>query len=298
MGTHQQLVRISWDMLLQVCVPDGLLSGDLFTCEAEGQSFDVSVPEGCCGGQVLEVDLPVVQETPSCQDMPLGDVLAEASPGMTLVELVVPEECYPGMEFCVQWGENEFTLAVPEGCEPGQLISVELPVIEDPPVGMPRSRKNSSYSLDTQQAYEEQAALQQQQQALELQLALQEHQLPAQAQLDVRGARTALPSGGKFFTGQVLEVMRSDGSWSNVRRPPPSPPHYPPTSRAHNAQHGQHAPPALRSSPAEPRPCSPAAGQNSRLGGRRGHLHGHPRGQWDDQVVRYVETTARMAGQQ
>ena len=223
MGTHQQLVRISWDMLLQVCVPDGLLSGDLFTCEAEGQSFDVSVPEGCCGGQVLEVDLPVVQETPSCQDMPLGDVLAEASPGMTLVELVVPEECYPGMEFCVQWGENEFTLAVPEGCEPGQLISVELPVIEDPPVGMPRSRKNSSYSLDTQQAYEEQAALQQQQQALELQLALQEHQLPAQAQLDVRGARTALPSGGKFFTGQVLEVMRSDGSWSNVRRPLPHP---------------------------------------------------------------------------
>ena len=201
-------------MLLNVCVPDGLLSGDTFTCEAEGQSFNISVPEGCCGGQVLEVDLPVVQQTLSTP---------EASPGMTLVELVVPEECYAGMEFEVLWGENEFTLTVPEGCEPGQLISVELPVIEDPPVGMPRSRKNSSYSLDTQQAYEEQAALQQQQQALELQLALQEHQLPAQAQLDVRGARTALPSGGKFFTGQVLEVMRSDGSWSNVRRPLPRP---------------------------------------------------------------------------
>ena len=111
MGTHQQLVRISWDMLLQVCVPDGLLSGDLFTCEAEGQSFDVSVPEGCCGGQVLEVDLPVGQETPSCQDMPLGDVLAEASPGMTLVELVVRGRALADARDV--WG-----LEMPAGCRP------------------------------------------------------------------------------------------------------------------------------------------------------------------------------------
>ena len=47
---------------------------------------------------------------------------------------------------------------------------------------------------------------------------------PAQAQLEERGARVALPSGGKFFIGQVLEVMRSDGSWSNVRCPPGSTP--------------------------------------------------------------------------
>lgn len=199
-------------MLLNVCVPDGLLSGDTFTCEAEGQSFDISVPEGCCGGQVLEVDLPVVQETLSTPAV---------SPGMTLVEIIVPDECYSGMEFAVQWGENEFTLNVPEGCEPGQLISVELPVLEDPPVGMPRSRRSSAYNAEAQQAFEEQAALQQEQEALEQQRALEQLQqlavTPAQAQLDVRGGRIALPSGGKYFTGQVLEVMRSDGSWSNAK---------------------------------------------------------------------------------
>lgn len=238
-------------MLLNVCVPDGLLSGDTFTCEAEGQSFDISVPEGCCGGQVLEVDLPVVQETLSTP---------AASPGMTLVEIVVPDECYSGMEFAVQWGENEFTLNVPEGCEPGQLISVELPVLEDPPVGMPRSRRSSD-SLEAQQAFEEQAALQQEQEALEQQQALEQLQqlavTPAQAQLDVRGGRIALPSGGKYFTGQVLEVMRSDGSWSNVRFPLPHP--APPTSCAHSTQHAQHAPPALGPTQPSRTPPSPHA---------------------------------------
>ena len=194
-------------MLLQVCVPDGLQSGDTFTCEAEGQAFEISVPEGCCGGQVLEVDLPVVQETLSTPEV------QESSPGMTLVEIVVPDGCYPGMEFSVQWGENEFTLAVPEGCEPGQPISVELPVIEDPPSGRPRSRRSSD-TLELQGAFEEQLALQQQhalQQRLE---SLSE--TPAQAQLESRSKLIALPSGGKYFTGQVLEVMRSDGSWSKV----------------------------------------------------------------------------------
>ena len=108
---------------------------------------------------MLEVDLPVVQQTLSTP---------EASPGMTLVELVVPEECYPGMEFEVLWGDNGFTLTVPEGCEPGQLISVELAVIDDPPVGMPRSRRSSD-ALEALAAFDEQVALQQQQQAVEQQ---------------------------------------------------------------------------------------------------------------------------------
>ena len=89
-------------MLLNVCVPDGLLSGDTFTCEAEGQSFNISVPEGCCGGQVLEVDLPVVQQTLSTP---------EASPGMTLVELVVRGRALAAARD--SWG-----LEMPAGCRP------------------------------------------------------------------------------------------------------------------------------------------------------------------------------------
>ena len=37
-------------MLLAVDVPDGLQPGDVFTCEAGGSSFEVVVPDGCCGG--------------------------------------------------------------------------------------------------------------------------------------------------------------------------------------------------------------------------------------------------------
>ena len=112
-------------MLLDVCIPDGLRAGDTFQCEAEGQVFDIAVPEGCGGGQILQVDLPV-ESTPSTEE-----VLQEQ---LTAVEIVVPEGCMPGMDFAVEWGGLSYNIAVPDGVWPGQPITIEAaPVKSAPP---------------------------------------------------------------------------------------------------------------------------------------------------------------------
>ena len=46
-------------MLLTVQIPAGLFPGDPLTVEVSGQSFTVTVPDGCVAGMDLEVDLPV-----------------------------------------------------------------------------------------------------------------------------------------------------------------------------------------------------------------------------------------------
>ena len=47
----------SADMLLDIRIPEGLQSGETFQCEAEGIIFDLFVPEGYSGGQMLHLEL-------------------------------------------------------------------------------------------------------------------------------------------------------------------------------------------------------------------------------------------------
>ena len=98
--------------LLEVCVPDGIAAGEEFIIEFAGLSLSVNCPAGCGAGDTIqiEVDAPESAETQQQQ-----------------VEVVIPEGCFPGSEFAVTFGENEFCIAVPDGCEPGMAILVDVP---------------------------------------------------------------------------------------------------------------------------------------------------------------------------
>ena len=96
-------------MLIETCVPDGLRAGDEFICEVESRTFHVCVPEGSAGGSMIQVDLPTEEELD------------------TLVEVVVPNGCWPGDWFQVQYDGMDFEIAVPEMSAPGDVVKVQLP---------------------------------------------------------------------------------------------------------------------------------------------------------------------------
>jgi len=101
---------------VEVEIPDGCYPGDLFTvCTADGQELDVEVPLDCEPGMLLTVALPLVQ--------PAGE--------QNVVEVVVPDGCFAGMEFTVEFNGQTFNVTVPDGCIPGDPIVVEVPTAEE-----------------------------------------------------------------------------------------------------------------------------------------------------------------------
>ena len=56
----------------------------------------------------------------------------------TSVEILVPEGCFAGTEFTVDWGDTSYNIMVPDGVTPGQLLAIELPALgEDTAVTHP-----------------------------------------------------------------------------------------------------------------------------------------------------------------
>ena len=105
-------------MLLTVVVPDGLLPGDSFVVTAEdGREFSVVVPDGVMGNVAIEVE---VDNDP-------------APPMNTTIEVNIPGGLFVGDEFIVEYGGQEFNVAVPDGCGPGDVIQVDVPPAELPP---------------------------------------------------------------------------------------------------------------------------------------------------------------------
>ena len=94
-----------------VTVPDGLWAGDAMTVAVGNSQFTITVPEGLQGGDLLEVDLPA--------DSP------EESPSTVIV--AVPDGCFAGHEFTVDFDGQQFNITVPDGCQPGDEIEVEVP---------------------------------------------------------------------------------------------------------------------------------------------------------------------------
>ena len=103
--------------LMQVEIPAGLVPGDQMSVSADGGSFLVVVPDGCRGGDVLEVNLPV-------DDVP-------AAAATELVQVTIPNDCFAGDPLSVQaaWG-GVFEVVVPAGLLPGDVMEVELPTEE------------------------------------------------------------------------------------------------------------------------------------------------------------------------
>jgi hypothetical protein len=104
-------------MLMAVVVPAGLRAGDTMAIEAEGQVFEVMVPEGCSGGAEIEVELPV--EPPGID---LNSTAEEIS-----LEVVVPDGVGEGQAFTVETEWGSFEICVPAGCGPGSAVAVTLP---------------------------------------------------------------------------------------------------------------------------------------------------------------------------
>ena len=85
-------------------------------------SVAITCPDGCGPGDAIDLEIPAPPGGG-------GDGSSgEAPPAQ--VEVVVPDGCYPGMEFTVDFDGRTFNIAVPDGCEPGMALTVEVPAQE------------------------------------------------------------------------------------------------------------------------------------------------------------------------
>ena len=114
--------------MVTVNVPDGVYAGNEFVLEYEGQQLSVVCPEGCGPGDEINLEIPAAS----------GGAGSGDAPPPSTVEVTIPDGCFPGMEFTVDFNGRTFNIAVPDGCEPGQPLQVEVPP-EDPPPEQPSS---------------------------------------------------------------------------------------------------------------------------------------------------------------
>ena len=113
-------------VMMQVTVPDGLLPGDSMNIAVGEQEFTITVPDGVMGGDPIDVDLPVAEEEPA----------EEPEAATTTVSIVVPDGCYEGTEFTVDFDGREFNIVVPDGVGPGETIEVGISAMRKTPVGL------------------------------------------------------------------------------------------------------------------------------------------------------------------
>ena len=105
---------------VEVTVPEGIFAGDEFLLEFDGQQLSVVCPDGCQGGDAINLQIPV-------NDAP-AEGAADGAPNQ--VQVVVPEGCYPGDEFTVEFDGQSFNIGVPDGCGPGSELMVDVPQAE------------------------------------------------------------------------------------------------------------------------------------------------------------------------
>lgn len=97
---------------IEVCVPEGVIAGDEFLIDYQGQQITATCPKGCMSGDFisLHVDGP------------------EVPPQAAAVDVTVPEGCFPGMDFVVAYEHREYVISVPDFAAPGDLVTVDLPI--------------------------------------------------------------------------------------------------------------------------------------------------------------------------
>ena len=106
--------------MVTVTVPEGIYEGQEFLLEYEGQQLAVICPDGCAGGDDIDLEVPIATG-------------GAAAPN--LVDVAVPDGCLAGSEFTVTFGDEEFNITVPDGVNPGEMMTVEVPAAaaaEDP----------------------------------------------------------------------------------------------------------------------------------------------------------------------
>ena len=215
--------------VVEVEVPDGVSSGEDFLIEFQGMQLSVACPSGCGSGDAISIEVDVPAAAPQ-------------------VEVVVPDGCYPGMEFTVEYEGRSFNVAVPEGCEPGMPLSVEVPA-GDSGGGSSQTQEEQDAELARQLQAEEDELSQnlQEQRDAELAKSLQGDEVresaycgggssstwsstagdapasgwaPASQSQSLFSMAVGTDDGtfgkpaGDFHVGQLVQVTRSDGTWT------------------------------------------------------------------------------------
>ena len=101
--------------LVTVTVPDGIGEGQEFVVDYEGQQLMVCCPSGCGPGSDINIEVPT------------GGGMAPPE----LVDVAVPDGCLPGMEFTVDFAGTSFNITVPDGVHAGEMLTVEVPAHAD-----------------------------------------------------------------------------------------------------------------------------------------------------------------------
>jgi len=182
---------------VEVTVPDGIFAGDEFLLEFDGQQLSVVCPDGCQGGDAINLQIPV-------NDAP-AEGAADGAPNQ--VQVVVPEGCYPGDEFTVEFDGQSFNIGVPDGCGPGSELMVDVPQAE---AAAPEPASTSSSSRAN--------------------INPREMKIPPYRGKDGKvkssewhGSSSLFSMGpaegfgnpaGIYHVGQLVQVTRSDGSWT------------------------------------------------------------------------------------
>jgi hypothetical protein len=122
LGTRQHVTMAT--TMVTVTVPDGVYAGNEFMLEFDGQQLTVTCPDGCGPGDAINLEVPA-------GDGGGGD----GAPQM--VEITVPEGCFAGMEFTVEFEGRQFNITTPDGCGPGDAIQIEVPPADDTTGGPP-----------------------------------------------------------------------------------------------------------------------------------------------------------------
>lgn len=123
-ASHERLDSMA-TTTVTVTVPDGVYAGDGFVIEFDGQQLSVTCPDGCGPGDAINLEVPA------------GDGSGGGGSGAQMVEITVPDGCFEGMEFTVEFEGRQFNITTPDGCGPGDAIQIEVPPADDAPGGPP-----------------------------------------------------------------------------------------------------------------------------------------------------------------
>uniref|UniRef100_A0A7S2E335 Uncharacterized protein n=1 Tax=Haptolina brevifila TaxID=156173 RepID=A0A7S2E335_9EUKA len=228
--------------MVAVSVPEGVFEGQEFILEFEGQQLSVTCPDGCGPGSEINLEVPLATGAET-----------SGAPEQQLVEITVPDDCFPGMEFTVEFDGRSFNIAVPDGVNPGDPLTVEVPAEEAPPPARPSPSKapvdnkpspgpkrepNGRENQPSQAPPESQKAAAPPQKKQEKPSASKYANLAIPAFKGPRKGETAnsvnanarwmsagdlfsaIPTeglgkqAGDFEIGQLVQVNRSDGSWT------------------------------------------------------------------------------------
>ena len=104
------------DNMVAVTVPDGVYAGQEFYLIFNGMQIPVICPQGCGPGMNINLELDVSG---------FGGVGPNGSPQQQ-VQVTVPDGCFAGMFFTVDFGSGPFNVEVPEGYGPGMTFPVNM----------------------------------------------------------------------------------------------------------------------------------------------------------------------------